>query len=432
MSTVPCNAPAEPRASVLRPALCLSALAVALLHYGPGFADTFRPAPDVYPDFVQEWLSARNFWAGEPVYSPQRAAMRRHTGEDLPAFDTELPWNAHPPVAVLFALPFGRIADYPAAHLAWNLATFPLFLLSLVLIARELGLPVNGWSACAAAALIVSWNAAANQIFQGQLNFVILFLLTLAWIADRRGYQVGAGAAVGAAAALKVFPALLLVYFAATGRWRAAAAAVLAGLVLNLFAMGLFGPAAFETYVRDVLPSLDIFRAAWSNVSLTGYWTRVGVSLGVKPVGAAAAVLCQFAVVAAVWVAGRRAAGADGHDRAFALAVVGMLLASPVAWTHYFVILPLPLLLVWSRMPRGLALGVLAAASAALWLDPLFVPGLVIGRAEAEAMTNTSPFPGGFVMAGAGLGTYTYALVAIFLIIGFTRFSAAQVTKPSL
>src|SRR6476619_3901534 len=104
-----------------------AAAAVVVLYLGPAFIGVFRPPPDTYLDFVQEWLSARCYWAGDPVYLPQREAMLRRTGRDVATLE-ERPWNAHPPVAVLVALPFGWIPYYRVAHLTWNLITLALFL----------------------------------------------------------------------------------------------------------------------------------------------------------------------------------------------------------------------------------------------------------------------------------------------------------------
>ena len=54
--------------------------------------------------------SGFNYYAGEPVYENQSAALARH----MPAFrpdnpDVLLPWNAHPPASVLVALPLAKL-----------------------------------------------------------------------------------------------------------------------------------------------------------------------------------------------------------------------------------------------------------------------------------------------------------------------------------
>lgn len=411
---------AERRPSVLVPAVAVAAAALVLAYYGPAFAGYFRPQPGVYADFVQEWLSARNHWTGHPVYERQRAAAVRHLGVDRAAFDVELPWNAHPPVAVLLALPFGLVTDYPTAYAAWNALTFGLYLVGLVLIARELRIPLNTLSVAAAVALLVCWNAMHSQLFQGQLNCLLLFLLTAAWVANRRDYQTAAGVAAGVAAAAKLFPGLLLVYFAATRRWRAAAVTAATGVALNLLALAVFGPAAVETYARDVLPSLDVFRQSWMNVSLTGYWTRLGVSFDLPAAAKAVAVGCQLAVAAVVWRAGRRAADPGARDRAFAAAVFGMVLASPIAWTHYFVFLPVALAIVWRHPPRGPALAALAIGTAALWVPdgtavvPFIGPGVTVPHNHERVRADPAA-------AALGLGEFPLVLTALLLVAAFAR-----------
>lgn len=425
MSAVDCPVGARSRTSVLPFALGAVAAALAWVYFGPGFCALFRPPPDTYRDFAQEWLSARNFWVGEPVYAPQNPAMRRYTGHDIPVFADEMKWNAHPPVTVLVALPVGLITDYAASHQTWNLVTFLLFVIGLVLMGRELGVGARGGTALAALALIVSWNATHQHLFQGQLGFLIAFFLAVGWVADHRGNQGAAGAAVGVAAALKVFPALVLVYFVAARQWRAVGVALLTGLALHAVALALFGPATFETYVRDVLPSLKKFQGSWQNVSLTGYWERIGADLGAPAVGTAVAIGCRLLVVAGVYWIGRRAAGPDERGRAFALAVVGMLLASPIVWTHYFVLLGVPLLFLWQRLPCGPARAALVAVGVILWLPERLVPGLYLGFGTVQEMSSLDPIPGGLEMSVVGLGPFTYALVALFLLAGFARLAPA-------
>lgn len=413
----------ETRESILRPALWIVAALLAVLFFGPSLISVFKLPPDLYPDFVQEWLSAKNFAIGESIYLPQREAMRLHTGQDIPAFSTEMPWNAHPPVAVLLVLPFGLFSDFRTAHLAWNLATFPLFVLSLVLVMRELKMEMRWWSIFVVTALVLPCNAVLTQLYQGQLNFPLLFLLVIAWIADRRGLRVGAGAAVGVAMALKIFPGLLLVYFAATRRWRSVFAALGVAILLNAAALVVFGPTAFRTYMGEVLPSLNVFRNSWLNISLTGYWTRVGIALERPAIGSFTAGAFQLAVVGMVWWYSRRAATSDDHDRAFSLAVIGMLLASPVAWSHYFVLLVLPILLLWQRLPRGPATVALVATGAVMWIQESFFPGLMVGRATMKDLINVRQIPGGLPMAVVGLAPFTVALLVLFVLMAFARFN---------
>ncbi|HSQ55797.1 MAG TPA: glycosyltransferase family 87 protein, partial [Gemmata sp.] len=416
-------ASAPPRDALIRAAMGATAAILAIIYFGPAFVGVFKPQPDDYRDFVQEWLSVRNYRAGEPIYLPQRAAMKREIGADIPGFDVGLRYNAHPPVAVLLALPWAMFDDYATAHLAWNLVTVPLFFLSIVLLTREYGIAVQWWAIFPILTLTLLCQSLLCQLYQGQLNFVILMLLVAALMADRRGNQLAAGAAVGVAMALKIVPGLLLVYFAATRRWRAVAAAIVVAAGLNAIALAVFGIDAFRDYVTDVLPSLKVFRGGWRNISLTGYWAHVGMGIGAPAACAIAGVICQFAVVAMVWIVSRRATTPEERDRALGLAILGIPLASPIAWAHYFVFLLPPLLLLWQRLPRGLLFVAFAVATAALWAPERFYPELAIGRTAAAELTNTSPIPPGIVLPVLGLGPFTYALVVLFLLKAFAPFA---------
>ncbi len=87
----------------------LAAIVVAVV-LGPRFVQHFRPPEGRFMDFSQEWLSAKNYWAGTPVYADQTEALLRHTGRKPERAEDMLPWNAHPPVTTTLTLPFGKLS----------------------------------------------------------------------------------------------------------------------------------------------------------------------------------------------------------------------------------------------------------------------------------------------------------------------------------
>src|SRR5262249_26275436 len=110
---------------------------------GRGLLHDLRPADDAIVDFFQEWASARNFLTGEPIYEPLRASGLRYLGRtptDQPHFMLEI--NAHPPSAVLLALPLAGL-DYPVAVLVWNLISLAAFGGAIWIIAWQLGLQAD-------------------------------------------------------------------------------------------------------------------------------------------------------------------------------------------------------------------------------------------------------------------------------------------------
>jgi hypothetical protein len=424
--------PSDESPAAIRRLVWIAAATVVILLLGPMFLRVFRPPPDTYLDFVQEWLSARCYWSGEPVYLPQRVAMQRVTGRDLTQLD-ERPWNAHPPVAVLVALPFGIIADYRLAHLAWNLTTFFLFLLSLILILRELGAKLHWWSIFPLIVLVVADNPVISQLWHAQLNFLLAFLLAIAWIANRCGYRFGCGVAVGLAIAIKLFPGLLLICFLAARMWRQAVATVISAILANVVALFFFGWNAFDTYARVVVPSLGVFRGSWGNASVTGYSTRVLQSFGLDNAAPIVAVFCQLAIILVIVRCARRAATQDQHDRAFALAIAGMPLASPISWAYYFVLLPLPLLLLWQCLRSAWMRGLLTASLILLLLPEGLYPGLynsiVPGSPDVGGLANHLPTPPDIGLNAIGLGVPTLALLGIFLMVAYAPLESA---KPAI
>lgn len=405
--------------------VALSLLAVAA--YGRQFVGVFRPPPGQLLDFVQEWLSARNYWTGHPVYEPQQISVERHTGTRYDM--ASLPWNAHPPAAVLAALPTGLAADYRTAHFVWNLATLPGWVLAVVVVFRELRVPWRPDTVLAMVAVTVSSYPVLIQVGQGQLNFVMLPLLVLGWAADRRGLQGWAGVCFGLAAGVKLFPAFVFGYLLFSGRWRALAVAVLAAAALNGIALALFGADTFRDYVRDVLPSLKVFRASWRNASVTGFWSRL---FGPDSLATTASVaLTSLAVVGVVaWLAWRaRWRDVATSDRAFAATLVAMLLVSPLLWTHAFVLLLLPLALLWTRLDAGWQRSLLYLALPVLWVPENFFVRLILGGETAADWLNRHDIGAPPGVDLTVLSLFTYALAVVFALAAFGRWRDAASPK---
>jgi alpha-1,2-mannosyltransferase len=398
-------------------------IAVVLLALrGPVFVAAFAPPGEFVGDFGQDWASARNHRAGLPVYDGTRDAYRRHIGPDTRTDDL-LPRNAHPPGSVLFVLPLAPLS-YPDAHLAWNLATFPLFLLAAALVVRELG--VTGWLPALLPA--IAFGAVCDpllmQLMVGNFGCLLAFLLAAAWVGDRRGRVGLAGSLVGVAAGVKMFPAFLLVYFVATRRWKGVAGFALGFAGVNAIALALFGFTAFRTYFLEVAPAVAAENvSSWLNASLAGFWMRLfaptanhGVlALSDAPqLGRALTLLSQLVVTGIVGLVAWRSRTAAARDRAFALASVGMLLVCPLAWPHTFLLLLVPVAHLLYRLPAGPWRWALVACLVVLWLPANYVAQLVLGPHQAALMLTDRHAPLTPAQNLATVSVTTYALVGLF------------------
>jgi hypothetical protein len=354
-------------------ALCLIAGVVAWSRLGPEYVRMLRPAPRSSPDFYQEWASARNYRLGLPVYSPHAVTMPLHLGRPQADWESDIQYNAHPPTSVLLALPFSGF-DLPDAVLAWNLATLVGLLVSLAMVAanlpelKSLFLPV--------ALFLPLCLPIYGNLQQGQLTLVLVLLITAAWALDRSDRPAAAGMLVGAAAAVKLFPAYLVVYLAARGRWRGVLAAASTFAALTLATAAVLGWQTYRDYVWIVLPSLEKFRSYGFNLSFGGFWHKLFDPASERgwitplwycpAIARSGTLLSDLIATAVVAAAAYRARTRDQGDLAFALTATAMLLVSPITWDY-----SLPLLLV----PLAVAT---RAAMTTRWPAVILLPIVVV------------------------------------------------------
>jgi hypothetical protein len=405
--------------------LAISGLIVILVL--PSLGGVFWPPADLVSDFFQDWASARNYANELPIYTNHELTIPRYVGPVDPICFCN-PVNAHPPPSVLLMLPLVRL-DYRPALLAWNIASLAMLGMSLWIVIRELQISLPYWSAVPALAALLLCRPLLQQLIHGQLNLVLLLLLTAAWAADRRDRPAWAGALVGTAAAIKLFPAFLFLYFAFRGRWKALTAGALMLALLTGLTIALFGPETYRIYIQEVLPQIEKFRTSWFNASLVGLWTKLfnpaTSEEHVEPLwrsvtAARTGILLSWVVVVgAIACVLRQAHTRAQRDHAFGVAVTGMLLLSPVTWDHGFLLLLVPVALLLHDPPASeAAMLSLVASLVALWFwqKPLcqaLIPGGILQGVATPMHTITV------------LSYQCYALL-IILILGAARASGAR------
>jgi hypothetical protein len=320
-------------------------------------------APPPEPrDFFQDWLAARRLVTGQPLYDP--LALEAPTIGIPGGF--QVVHSPHPPTSALVALPLAAL-PYRAALLTWNLLNLGLLAGTLWLIARELRWPIRRPALLVATAALMAWVPLWEQVEHGQMGLLLLALLTVAWRELRRGRDTVAGAALAVAAALKIFPAVLLGYVVLRRRPRAVLAALATLAVIAAVLTASAGPRVWVDYVQLGMPELARWRAHWANASLTGFAYHLfqpderTLPLLRAPMLASATVVLTTIITIAI--ATRRALRDEpGVDRSFALALTAALLVSVVTWQHYFVMLLLPLAICASRLERPVRWSVLVTS----------------------------------------------------------------------
>jgi hypothetical protein len=375
-----------------------------------------------------------------PVYGDFRLAVQREMNFPPEIAGHMLPYNAHPPVSVVLTLPFGQLS-YPNAILVWNLLGIGMYLAALILVIRGLALPFHRLSLLPIGALSLAAFPLYSQFSEAQFNLLLLVLILGAWQLDQRGRFAFAGTLVGIAAAVKLFPAFLFLYFLVQRRGVALLAGGATFVVLNLVATVLLGVDDMRSYVLDVVPSVTQYVSGRLNASLAGFCQRVFdpnprehvVGLMASPMLAhLTATVTRLLIVIVVAWAGWKAANSSERNRAWAIAITGMLLVSPITWPHYFVMLLLPLGFVWYFAHGRLKRIAFWFVFVPMLLPVYYFPNLVMGpeRGNLVYLRGESVVSVRENLLAASVPAY--ALLGLFVLVVCVRPNDEPTTAPPI
>ena len=307
----------------------------------------------------------------------------------------------YPPAAALLMLPLSLFAIRGDELIvtALNGAALIFVLRQTLLIARPserrsstgtalslLSRPAVAWSVAALAAAAAIWlEPVSVALGYGQVDILIAALVVFDIARDDTSRTKGL--AIGLAAGIKLTPLLFIAYLLLSGRRRAAIVAS-ASFVATVVASFVLLPADAARY-WEVL----VFRtsriggaADVANQSLRGAIARL---LDVWHPGMAATVTVGLVAAVGIGLAvhfSRRGDDATG----FSLCAVTTLLASPISWTHHWVLaIPALFMLVVVGCERR-SLPLLASAVALLYIGYSYLPERVMTK-RGPLMHDGSP-----------------------------------------
>ncbi len=336
-------------------------------------------------DLCRDYISAAQLLHGHDPYAPSDACG-------------VLRYSPHPPLALLLLVPLAWLPVGTVA-LVWDLLMLAALVAALWLIWDEaLADLAPRWAALGLAALAF-WPPLLDTWLEAQISPLVLLLLALAWRARRHDQPGAAGAWLALATLIRLYPILLFIDPLLRREWRVAAGGIIAGIGVTLLTLPAIGPAEYLRYVTRAAPgaSADWINDA-HNVSLRGWLGQIFVgSNTIHPVLSAPGIVTPLYVLGALALVGllvwrawagqpspgtgqpqgiaptdrgadniNRGAdsiirGADipvrllisDADRAWLLAMPVMLMISPLAWPHYFIVLLLPWLVLAGDLIRA-------------------------------------------------------------------------------
>jgi alpha-1,2-mannosyltransferase len=283
---------------------------------------------DFHVDFDTFWRSAGAFWEGRDIYD---------TGARLE--------NLNPPLWILLISPFGLLEPL-VAYRVFALMTLVMTVGYLAWMADEVRLrPV--WAVVGSAMLLLSSPLLATLAL-GQIYPILAFLLVASWVADRQNQSALCGGTLGVVVALKPSLAPILLWPLVRWRWRTFGAALVSGAVATLVGVVVVGPGATLDWLR--LLSDSSASPYWDNASLPSAAARLFTE---SPFAKHVAILPWTIPVAYALGIGAIAVTAvrvrQGAEAGLWALVAASLLAAPIAWHNYLVLLGPGILLLLAR-----------------------------------------------------------------------------------
>ena len=299
-------------------------------------------------------------------------------------------------VAMVPTTPFSALVVWPltskpalSAKHYWLVINIGLLIVTIVILRALTHLP---WRRIA---LVAALSAPLQVNFLlGQYYILLLFLLTLACWLYIRQQEFLAGVLIGLASGLKIFPILFLVYFIRKKDLKAIVGTIIGGASTVLVSLFVFGWQLNRTYLTQVLPAalhgegLDPYNLSAASLSsllhrLFLYEPQLNPhpAINIPWLFAFFHPLIQMAVIAPALLLVRPKEHCPTRERLeWAAVLLAILAISTSPASYLFVLLILPVCLIWDVLERQES-----QVSVAVLLFLYFAAGIVGGSNDGGA-----------------------------------------------
>ncbi len=311
----------------------------------------------------------------------------------------------------LFAYLFVPLANLPkelSGRVFYLIGYFFLLPLAYWLVVAS---KVKGWKIFLVLALLALNGPLDYSVWLGNTTQIVMLFVLLAFFSLDRGWDWLSGILLGAGGLIKLPLVLPSGYFFIRGKWKVVGGGLLVAGAALLLSLTLIPFQINSTWLeRCVLMMADNPTAAYNNQSLSGFLARIFMpgNYGWDPLTPTPAYIAAANIGGAllalpalyILIAGRKDERMTFHRAVeFSIILVFSLLVSPIAWTHYFVLLLIPaamilgnperlpyrngmwillaLSLILLSIPKDLSLALFEWSESALMLSPQFIGGLL-------------------------------------------------------
>jgi alpha-1,2-mannosyltransferase len=299
---------------------------------------------DVYRLGVRQWLGGGDMYGTLPP---------THDGARLPFI--------YPPFAAIALSPIALIPWGLAQVLSFGLAIAALSV-TIYLCIRRLYPAANLWTALVVSGFalpLALWLEPVREtIGYGQINLILMMLVAVDCLVERPRWP--RGLLIGVAAAIKLTPAVFLLYFLLRRDVRATAVTMAAGALATALGFAILPSESMRYWFGGFAGAAGVsgspyannqtVKAALARLSLpqpveTGLWLLI-------------AVVVLVAAVVGIW----RALGSSNAVLAMVITSAAGLLLSPTSWSHHWVWIVPALLAMVVESVRTRSTGWIAAS----------------------------------------------------------------------
>ncbi|MCD4784279.1 MAG: DUF2029 domain-containing protein [Candidatus Eremiobacteraeota bacterium] len=256
----------------------------------------------------------------------------------------------YPPSFYFMMIPLTYI-PLPVVVYFWTLSRYLLILLIAIMLSY-LVLKDNPDKAKIAiasilfVALIYIFSPTLDDIFYGQVNIHILFLLSLSLLFLEKKMDVAAGIVLGLIFCLKFTSILVILFFLVCRRWKVSLASLGAILAVNLPILILYKPGIYLDYIRKIPENLGL-NMGHLNLSfqskLAYFFEKTGIStMMASKIIISLSILFSIIIVIISFYFLYKNKEKKNYFLEYSLLITATILVSPITWSYHYVLLFIP------------------------------------------------------------------------------------------
>ena len=275
-------------------------------------------------DFVQFFLMGHALRAGANLYAP----LPELAAQFEPHLNQWLNVSAYPPIVAVIGLPLSYL-PYFWSVIVWLLFELGCLAAAIVLIVRQFGGKAAATPVLIIVAAFTGWRPVYVDLYLGQLMIPILLLLTLCWLALKKGKDFQAGLILGIVIAIKLYAWPIALLLLLKGRWRAPIAASLVFIAANGLMVTWVGSATVTDYYFSVGQKVFV-EFAFDSFNFSAW------SVGFRWMGVPGGIIVSLVVLFFSFALALRA---KNFDSSFMVVLTAATILQPISWIHYLVTL---------------------------------------------------------------------------------------------